>query len=656
MKLTKDKSILQNFSEAIKSEWLETNGLGGYASSTLTGCNTRRYHGLLVAAVVPPTDRMVLVSKMDETVFADDQKFELGCNDYGDAIAPQGYEYLESFTKDLFPEFIYEAGNIRLKKTIAMVHGDNTTLILYEVLNAEQEFILELLPVISVRSYHELIEKNDEINPESTFRNGIFQSQPYTDNPQIFISAPGSSFIHQPNWYNHFEYIAEKERGLGHREDLFTYGSFRIALSQGEKCCLILSTENPEQKNGEELFEEEKKRRQLLFKKVPDEGLTRILALAADQFIVARNEDLKTIIAGYHWFTDWSRDTMIALNGLCLCTGRFKDAKKILEAFAKSVSEGMLPNRFQDRGLDPEYNSADGTLWYFVAVYHYLKMSGDKKFVLREILPVLKEIIAWHYKGTRYQIHVDDDGLLFAGEPGFQLTWMDAKVGDWVVTPRIGKAVEINALWYNALRIYAELLKLNNEKKEAKDFREKAKEVKKQFIRLFWNEDLGYLYDVVNGGEKDSSLRPNQLFALGICFPLIEDEKAKSILNIIKEKLYTPVGLRSLSPDHPDYKGEYSGNPRERDGAYHQGSVWSWLLGPYVDAIMRRGDKGAKKEARQVINSMVDHLNEAGIGSISEIFDGDEPYSPAGCIAQAWSVGELLRVIIEYGLFRQKKN
>jgi predicted glycogen debranching enzyme len=339
---------------------------------------------------------------------------------------------------------------------------------------------------------------------------------------------------------------------------------------------------------------------------------------------------------------------MIALPGLCLATGRYDDAKKIIAAFAASVSEGMLPNRFTDNGAPPEYNNVDGTLWYFIAVYKYLQATNDTGFVLKEILPVLKNIIDHHYHGTRYHIHVDTDELLYSGEAGVQLTWMDARIGDWVVTPRTGKAVEINALWYNALKIFTELLYMNKEDGLADKFKYKSRLVKEKFNDVFWNHETSSLFDVVNGEESDASIRPNQLFAISLPFELVDDEKARQILEIVEEKLYTPVGLRSLPADHPDYKGTYAGDPWHRDSAYHQGTVWSWLLGPYIDALMKTGI--GKPKVNKVIEDFRYHLSEAGIGTISEIFDGDAPHSPQGCIAQAWSVGEILRVMKEYKL------
>jgi predicted glycogen debranching enzyme len=363
------------------------------------------------------------------------------------------------------------------------------------------------------------------------------------------------------------------------------------------------------------------------------------------------------VIAGYHWFTDWTRDTMISLPGLCLSTGRFDDARKILEAFAQYSSEGMLPNRFMDNGQAPEYNTVDGTLWYFIAIYKYWQATGDNDFICNHMLPVLKDIIGWHERGTRYHIHEDADGLLYAGEAGIQLTWMDAKVGDWVVTPRTGKAVEIQALWYNALHIYAEFLSLHEEKEAAAAIKDKAALVKKHFRQQFVDKATGWLYDVVDGETKDASLRPNQLLAISLPYPLIKGKRAGAILEAITEKLYTPVGLRSLSPEDPAYRGIYEGDVLHRDGAYHQGTVWSWLLGPFTDAVMTvHGGKKGKVKAKKIIKAFRYHLSEACIGSVSEIFDGNAPYAPRGCVSQAWGVAEILRVIKEYGLAGKRKK
>jgi len=672
MQSTKDVSIFQKTIEALLQpggklfyegdEWLETNGLGGWAGSSIIGCNTRRYHGLLVAATKPPTERVVLLSKLDEEIVVNDERFGLSSNLYGDDhIHPKGHQYLSSFTRELFPEWLYEINGIVLRKTVAMMQAENTTLVLYKVIKTKQAFTLQLLPLIAARDYHSLQHSYTNMFWDVQFEKDVFKCQPYENSPIVYISVPNSTYHHDPSWFYGFNYPVEKYRGLDYQEDLFNHGTISVTLNEGDELGIIISTENPEGRIAQKLFKQEKSRRLLLLDQ-PDRydtamNITDQLTLAADQFIVKRDEDLKTIIAGYHWFTDWGRDTMIALPGLCLATGRYDDAKKIIAAFAKNVSKGMLPNRFQDGNAPPEYNNVDGTLWYFISVYNYLLHTGDTGFIMDNILPVLKDIMDWHFKGTRYNIHVDEDGLLYAGEKGQQLTWMDAKVGDWVVTPRMGKPVEIQALWYNALKIFEELLQLNDQLQDADLVNSSAEKAKESFLKKFWYAAGNYLYDLIDeNNNPDPSLRPNQLFAASLPFALIDEEQTCAILKIIEEKLYTPVGLRSLSPDDPRYIGVYGGDAYARDSAYHQGTVWSWLLGPYINAIMNApqftGLDGlsGKEKAKNIIDNLAYHFNEACIGSVSEIFDGDAPHYPRGCIAQAWGAGELLRVIKEHHL------
>jgi predicted glycogen debranching enzyme len=668
MQLKKDKTLLRDFKEAIKHEWLETNGLGGWASSSIIGCNTRRYHGLLVVAPPNHTERMVLVSKLEETITINNEQFDLGVNNYGGVIHPDGNQHQVSFTKDFFPQFVYHAGGVILEKTIAMVHGENTTLIIYNVLDTQQPFTLELLPLLSVRRYHGLIRANNAVHRDALFSNDVFRTKVYDDTPEIFIKVPRAEYRHDPNWWYHFNYDMEKERGLDFVEDLFAPGEFSLTLQKGDSVGIIISTDDPSGKDTDGLLAKERFRRQLLTNDLPEDEVVKQLVLAADQFIVKKpiyggsssnnptGEDdprTTTIIAGYHWFTDWTRDTMIALPGLCLSVGRYDDAKNILSAFTKSVSQGMLPNHFPDNGELPGYNSVDGTLWYFIAVYKYLEATGDKEFVLGKLLPVLKDMVECHFKGTRHGIHTTEDGLLYAGEEGLQLTWMDAKIGDWVVTPRIGKAVEINALWYNAVSIYATLLQLNGNADEAMHMFERAALVRNSFNEQFWNSEKGYLYDVINGNEKDDSLRPNQLLAISLPFALIDREKSRSIVKIITAKLYTLVGLRTLSPDDPSYVSCYEGSAHQRDSCYHQGTVWSWLLGPYIDGLAKLGSSSSL--LKNVIDNFIYHLGEACIGSVSEIFDAELPHHPKGCIAQAWGVAEILRVINDYNLVAKEK-
>jgi predicted glycogen debranching enzyme len=658
MMLHIDKSTLNNFEEAIQREWLETNGLGGFCSSSIIGCNTRRYHGLLVAATVAPAERMSLVSKLDETIVVGNERFELGANNYGGTIHPNGYQYLTSFTKKLFPEFIYETGNIQLKKTIAMVHGENTVVIIYTAIKASQPFRLELLPLLSVRGYHSLAHANDSVNKNASFNNSIFNTRLYDGTPEIFIKAPTSQYHADPRWFYNFNYSIEQYRGLDFVEDLFTQGTFSLQLKEGDSIGIVISTDYPGKKDAFDLLGVESIRRQSLLSEQPVHETVQQLVLAADQFIVKRGYSSTdggdqvgaTVIAGYHWFTDWGRDTMISLPGLTLSTGRYDDAKKILAAFAKSISMGMLPNRFQDNGQAPQYNNVDGTLWYFVAAYKYLQATNDEIFILGEILPVLKEIIDWHFKGTRYNIHVTEDGLLYAGEIGQQLTWMDAKVGDWVVTARMGKPVEIQALWYNALMIFSELLQLNNQLDDAALTDISAEKAKQSFTEKFWYAKGNHLYDSINENNAPvTELRPNQLFAISLPFALIEGDKAKAVLQIVREQLYTAVGLKTLPKSDVHYIPVYGGDVYHRDSAYHQGTVWSWLLGPYVDTIIKV--ERSSSNAQAVIDAFKYHLNEACIGSVSEIFDANTPHHPRGCIAQAWGVAEILRVIKDYQLF-----
>lgn len=647
MTIAIDTSTLNNADEAIRREWLETNGLGGWASSTIAGANSRRYHGILVAATQPPVGRIVMLSKLDETLIINGERFSLGANCYPGAIHPRGFDFLKRFEKGLFPRFEYEAGGIRLRKTIVAPNGENTTLILFEVLDARGGFVLELLPLMSPRDYHNLSHANDAIQREAEFSNGLFVVQAYEGVPRLFIDVPGSTFEHKPDWYHNVEYSVEQFRGLDYHEDLFSHGVFRKTLTNGERLGVIVSTQCPSGRDAFEIARREEARRTHLLASLPvRDEFTETLTLAADQFIVKRGDHLKTIIAGYHWFSDWGRDTMIALPGLCLATGRYEEARNILRAFAQSTSNGMLPNRFPDSGEQPEYNTVDATLWFFVAVYEYLQHTDDVQFVLDELLPVLRDIIDWHDRGTRYNIHVDSEGLLYAGEPGVQLTWMDAKVGDWVVTPRQGKAVEINALWYNALRIMSEISDVCGMEDPGR-YATSASEVKKRFQREFWNEETGGLFDWIDGDQRDPAIRPNQIFALSLPFPLFEGERARSILRLVEEHLLTPVGLRSLAPSHPSYRSSYGGDQLSRDSAYHQGTVWSWLIGPYVSALLRFGGPAAVPEASSILHSLESHFREAGIGTISEIFDAEPPHTPRGCIAQAWSVGEMLRAYMK---------
>jgi predicted glycogen debranching enzyme len=647
-----DKKIISDFAYAQSLEWLETNGLGGYACGTVSGAHSRRYHGLLVAATNPPVGRVNLLSKLDETIIYEKARFELGANQYPGAVHPQGYKFLKNFKRELFPEFYFEAGGIELKKTIAAIREENTTLILYEVTNAPSKFELELLPLYASRDFHSLSHANDYISKQYIFDDGIFRTLNYHGCPELFIMVPQSQFIERRGWYFNFQYSQERQRGMDFEEDLYTHGSFRVELKKGDRLSIIVSTENPLGRDAWQIFSTETKRREQLIKPFSYNDYLRRLSLAADQFIVSRGNH-KSIIAGYPWFSDWGRDTMISLPGLCLVTGRFAEAKEILQEFSEYVSEGMLPNRFPDHGEAPEYNTIDATLWFFYAIHQYYKYTGDKSFI-KSLIPLLEDIIKWHYRGTRYNIKVDpEDELLNGGAEGVQLTWMDAKVGNWVVTPRSGKAVEINALWYNALSILSMLLEEVAMNQEAEKYQLKAGKVLRGFNRVFWNENKNSLYDYVDGDYKNDAIRPNQIYALSLPFRLLEREKEEKVFDTVSKHLLTAKGLRSLSPSHKDYKPTYNGDIWSRDGAYHQGSVWSFLIGPYIDALFHVKEKKGKEEAVQIIANFLDHLDEAGVGTVSEIFDAEAPYTCRGCIAQAWGVAEVLRVAMKYSLFEK---
>ncbi len=649
-------ATLHRFDQAISYEWLETNGLGGYASSTIIGAHSRRYHGLLVAATQPPVKRVVMLSKLDETLHLQGgQSYELGTNKYQGTVYPNGYIFQQEFKQQLFPEFTYQLPGAKLKKTITAIHGENTVVITYELLESEGEVKLDLRPMLSPRDYHNLAQANSDLNSDYKFEEGIFACKPYANQPDLYLSVPGSTFRFHPDWYYRLEYIQELERGMAGHEDLFSPGFFQLSISAGQKISVIASLHHPHGRQGEDLVKAEVERRKMVIKQSGyDDAFMQQLSLAADQFVAQRGSGLKTIVAGYPWFTDWGRDTMISLPGLCLATGRYEDAKKILLAFAQNVSQGMIPNRFPDNGESPLYNTIDGTLWLFVAVYKYLQVTGDKAFVLANLLPILGDILGWHERGTRHYIKADEDGLLAGGEDGYALTWMDAKAHDWVVTPRRGKAVEIQALWYNAWMIYASLLKEAKQPEAAQQVEQKAEKIRLAFVDQFWNPQSLALFDVVNGDDKDPSIRPNQIFAISLPFPLLDLDQSYQVLDTVERELLTPVGLRSLSPQDPSYQPLYQGDQYSRDGAYHQGTVWSWLLGPYLDALIRVRGGWGRDMARMVIAKMQEHLGQAGIGNVSEIFDGASPFTPRGCTAQAWGVAELLRVAHEQKLYPQK--
>jgi predicted glycogen debranching enzyme len=644
------REITGDFDLACRREWLVTNGLGGWASGTVGGANTRRYHGLFVPALQPPLGRTVLVEKLNERVTLSGQTFPLSSNEYGDGtIDPRGYQHLESFRLEWgVPTWTYAVADGLLEKRVWMPYGRNTVMATYTLRRATGPAELEVLVMTTARDAHTETQGGWQPRVEAVPGGALV----YPPDTGMRLLASSGEFMPVGQWYWNIHHRVEQQRGLPAREDQYALGRFVVTLQPGQSWTLQATLEPQVDWDSQRSLADFQGRARGL---VEAAGLAsqpawvQQLALAADQFLVRRGTG-QTVIAGYHWFGDWGRDTMIALPGLALTTRRFDAAAGVLRTFAQFVSQGMLPNRFPDSGEQPEYNTVDATLWYFHAIDRYVRQSGDRDLA-RELLPVLDDIVAWHLRGTRYNIQVDAaDGLLYAGQPGVQLTWMDAKVGDWVVTPRIGKPVEINALWVNALRV---LHQLHNDLGLAvtEPYAWWADKAAASFER-YWYAKGGYLYDVLDGPNgDDSTLRPNQLLAVSLPNAPVAGERAKAVVAACARQLLVSYGLRSLPPGHPGYQGLYGGDQKQRDAAYHQGTVWAWLIGPFVDAYLRAYGREADTlaAARSLLAPFEHHLSDAGLGSISEIFDGDAPFIPVGCIAQAWSVAEVLRAWVEVG-------
>jgi len=539
---------------------------------------------------------------------------------------------------------------VKLEKSIFLVHGENTTVVQYAVRGSgAAQCSLELRPLIAFRDYHNTTHANEALRPAYEAAPGSLKFTPYAGLPSLFLAHDDAEIRASGDWYRNFEYDLERDRGLDFQEDLFNPCVLVFDLNRNARPAWIASTEERSSSTADSLREREMERRQALCESAPvDDDFVRSLVVAADQFLVQRGNG-STVIAGYHWFSDWGRDTMIALPGLTLATNRPEVARQILQAFAMHVDRGMLPNRFPDAGEAPEYNTVDAALWFFEAVSALVEKTGDYEFVRESLYPVLAEIISWHERGTRYGIRVDSDGLLRAGEPGVQLTWMDAKVGDWVVTPRQGKPVEIQALWYNALRVMEDLAGKYGHDSDRDRYAEMADRARSAFAPLFWNESQGCLFDVADGAHRDSAIRPNQILAVSLTHQMLPMDRARSVVQVAERQLLTPYGLRSLAPTDPAYRGRYEGDPHSRDSAYHQGTVWPWLIGPFVRAYLRVNDhsQAARKQAELWLLGLRTFMGDEGCGQIPEVFDGNAPHRAGGCMAQAWSVAELLRVCVK---------
>lgn len=644
-------------------EWLLTNGLGGYASGSITGLITRKYHGLLIAAL-PQLGRTAMLNQLlEEVILPNGSTYQLTLEENNNIpLNVQSFNYLKEFRLEAgLPVWIFEIDHILIEKRILFIHLQNTVHISYKLLTDKKNVQLKLQPLVHFRSHEAPVNSPDESDYKlSHLEYGYEISK--DGFPPLRLKFPDTFLHEEEHVFEKLFYRLESNRGYESVGSLWSPGYFKLELSPQTSYTLVISTETWEVMNilsfVEALEAENERKQQLLHLALyqNQDPFFQALVVAADQFVItpigriedkvranASANEIRTIIAGYHWFTDWGRDTMIALEGLTLCTKRLQKAKWILRTFHYYIKDGLIPNMFPEGKSEGLYHTADATLWFFHALDRYVQITKDRE-TLRIILPALCEVIRQHIAGTKFGIGVDpQDGLLVQGAEGYQLTWMDAKVENWVVTPRRGKAVEINGLWYNALRLTEEWVKAEISEQAAQPYKTAAEKAYLSFNQRFWYAEGQYLYDIVDGEKgNDAACRPNQLLAISLKYAILEEKYWAAVLTIVQTKLLTPYGLRTLSSDHPDYSAKYDGNLKARDAAYHQGTVWAWLIGPFIDAWLKV-NPGKNKEARKFLKGFETHLQEHGIGSISEIFDATEPYTPRGCIAQAWSVAEVLR-------------
>jgi predicted glycogen debranching enzyme len=648
-----------------RREWLVTNGLGGYASGTVAGLVTRRYHGLLVAALTAPLGRFVMLNHLLERVRLPDRGISwLGDeNEVAGPNAADQHDHLVEFRLELgLPVWVYQIEGVMIEKRVLMPHGQNTVHVSYQLIAGDGPVRVALRPSVQFRPHETAVNESPAQEYALTAVQNRYELSGGEGLPvlRMMLHGAAAALTLDEKGISAVPYQMEKNRGYPDIGSLWSPGYFRADMTPLRPVTLVASTESWETINAldpDAAAEAEvgRRNRLLAIAEPPDEFVAE-LVLAADQFIItpagraeesarakAAGEEVRTVIAGYHWFTDWGRDTMISLEGLTLCTHRFREASYILRTFGHYVHDGLIPNMFPDGAREGLYHTADATLWFFHAVDRFVRSTGDTG-TLKLLLPVLIDIVQWHVRGTRFGIGVDPaDGLLQQGAEGYQLTWMDAKVDDWVVTPRRGKAVEINALWYNALRLLESWTR-HQGRPPGLDLAKEADRVKRSFNERFWYAEGGYLFDVVDGEDGDDpACRPNQVISISLEHPVLERSRWEPVMDVVRDRLVTPVGLRSLAPGHPDYKPRYFGDLRSRDAAYHQGTVWAWLIGPYVDAWLKLHPEEALR-ARQFVEGFDEHLGRACVGSISEIFDADVPYVPRGCVAQAWSVAEVLRI------------
>ncbi|SFZ95013.1 glycogen debranching enzyme, putative [Flaviramulus basaltis] len=634
-------------------EWIQTNGLGGYASSTIEGANTRRYHGLLVAALSPPTDRKVILTKVEERLVINGNYKDLSTNNYKDVVYPKGYKFLKSFNPTPIPTWIFQDDDFNLEKQVLMVQNENATLVNY-VNRGDKPIILEIDPLYVSTDYHTLFHENNNTNFYSEIHENYLKTFPYYQSIPVFTKWNKGHFTEARNWYKNIYLPIETKRGLDDTCDSYRIGYISCELKPQEALTLLVSLNETLLENDiNKLFIYEK---QKLLKVGPQTKSTfyNDLLRSGNQFLVKRySTDGQSIIAGYHWFSDWGRDTMISMRGLTITTGNKAASQSILSTFFKRVNQGMIPNRFPDHSNDRvEYNAMDATLWLFITLYEYYLEFNDEAFVKKQ-MPILKDILEWYIKGTHYSIKATPEGFIYGGEAGVQITWMDAMVYGEVITPRIGCPIEINALWYNALKVYehfCEEFKIKNETQ----FDTIKNNFELNFSNFFINEE-GTLYDVIVPNiSSDSSFRPNQLYCLSLPFTILNKEQQKTVFDAVQKKLYTPFGLRTLDSENPNFQGIYSGNQWHRDHEYHQGTVWPFLLSEYYIAFFKiyGNNKTNRKKVVEELTSLKNHFyNEEGLHCISEVFDGKEPKQGKGTIQQAWSVAALIKLYSDYKLY-----
>src|ERR1700682_5628485 len=653
MALQLDPQTCRDLEPAVHRECLVTNGLGGYASGTVAGVNTRRYHGLLVAALNPPVQRMVLVAALEEWIRSDhgDMQGSLAPGYWGGTVFPQGYRQLEGVELDgMLPVFRWTIDGRTIEKRIWMEQGVSRTVVTYRLVRVSP-ITLQLRPLFAHRDYHQQRHGQGAFELSETAEGWIIDAAGVSSHFGVRSAATVCS---RPDWYWRVLHRAERERGLDDEEDLFTPGTVEVALD-GQNEVVVLAGTDPAP-HGWDLtasWHAARQRQAVLTDPSSEHPLAAQLVVAGEQFRVARiaisppplagegqGGGQRTIIAGYHWFADWGRDTMISLPALAMRPGSLWEARAVLDTYIRYLDHGLIPNRFPDGGEAPEYDTIDATLWLFQAVAAYLRASGDWRFIA-DRLEALEGVIDWHVGGTRHNIGMDHrDGLLAGGEGGFARPWMDARVGDWAVTPRRGKPIEINALWYNALRLTADWCE--RAMRPAGGYRQMAAQAHESAQARFWYRDGGYCYDVVDTAEGEGPrLRAQHVIALALVYPLIEGDRARAALDVVTSRLLTPYGLRTLSPDDPRYQAAYQGDQRARDATYHMGMAWPWLMGPYLDAHLRL--KRDPQLVGRLLEPFLAHLHDAGLGTISEIFEPEPPSRPVGCIAQAWSVAEILR-------------